>query len=144
MGSITTIILFSMDCIFCKIVAGDIPSYTVYSDGSAVAFLDIFPHAKGHTVVIHKEHAPRVEDTTEQALAQVMLAVKKSMEKIQTALAPDGFNVGINDGVVAGQAVPHLHIHILPRWKNDGGGSVHSIIKNSGSEKVADVFKLFN
>ena len=65
------------------------------------------------------------------------------MQKLKMKLKPDGFNVGWNDGEVAGQVVPHLHIHIFPRYKGDGGGSVHSIVNNPGRMSVQEVAKLF-
>lgn len=123
-------------CIFCKIVAKDVPNHTVYEDGAVLAFLDIFPHAKGHTVVIPKNHAETIQDLDESAAAALMVGVQKTIERIQAVLLPDGFNIGWNHGKSGGQAVPHLHVHILPRWNGDGGGSMHSIIKNPGGESV--------
>jgi len=76
-------------------------------------------------------------------MRSLMLAVKKTMGLLQKKLRPDGFNVGWNSGVAGGQVVPHLHIHILPRYSGDGGGSIHSIIKNPGEKAVEEVAKLF-
>ncbi|MEK7623397.1 MAG: HIT family protein [Patescibacteria group bacterium] len=131
------------DCIFCKIIAGEIPNYTIYEDGDTLAFLDIHPCAKGHTVIIPKQHRERTAGLSAVEGPALMNAVQKTMERIQTVLGPDGFNVGWNDGSAAGQVVPHLHIHIFPRWVGDGGGSVHSIVKNPGEMSVAEVAKLF-
>jgi histidine triad (HIT) family protein len=117
------------DCIFCKIIKGEVPNYTVYEDENILAFLDIFPHAKGHTVVIPKRHLETYLDLSNQEVSHLALGVKKAMEKIQAVLKPDGFNVGWNQKPVGGQVVPHLHIHIFPRYEGDGGGSVHSIAK---------------
>lgn len=131
------------ECIFCKIAAGQIPAHKVYEDEYCFAFLDIHPHAKGHTVVIPKKHGMFTSDFQDKDFQFLMLGVKKSMERIQKVLAPDGFNVGWNHGSVAGQVVPHLHIHIMPRYINDGGGSMHSIISNPGNEGVEEVAKKF-
>jgi len=131
------------DCIFCKIIKGEVPNYTVYEDDDVLAFLDIFPHAKGHTVVIPKKHIERIEELDESSAGALLLAIKKITKKIDEVLHPDGYNIGWNDGKSAGQVVPHLHIHIMPRWENDGGGSMHSIIKNPGEISVADLAKLF-
>jgi len=131
------------DCIFCKITKGEIPNYTVYEDEKVLAFLDIYPHSKGHTVVIPKVHAETYFDLNEDLLEHLSLGVKRTMEKIDKVLKPDGFNVGWNQGEVAGQVVPHLHVHIIPRYDGDGGGSIHSIIKNPGSKSVEEIHNLF-
>ncbi len=138
------LILVVMDsCIFCKIGAKEIPVHKVYEDSSVFAFLDIKPHTKGHTVVIPKKHGVRVFDFEDKQIGELFVSVRKVMEKLDGKLNPDGFNVGWNHNTAAGQVVPHLHIHIMPRYMNDGGGSMHSIVKNPGSMSVEDVAKLF-
>lgn len=129
-----------MDCIFCKIVNKEIPNYTVYEDDQVLAFLDIFPHAIGHTVVIPKVHAENLLELTDDAIEAVFKAVKKVQEKLLSSLQPEGFSVGWNHGEAGGQAVPHLHVHVLPRWNNDGGGSMHSINKKLDNPDVKAVF----
>ncbi len=131
------------DCIFCKIIKGEIPNYTVYEDEHVLAFLDIHPHAKGHTIVVPKVHAENYFDLNEDLLEHLSLGIKRAMEKIDKVLSPDGYNVGWNQGEVAGQVVPHLHIHIMPRYEGDGGGSMHSIVNNDGGVAVEEVFKKF-
>ncbi len=133
-----------MDCIFCKIINKEIPNYTVYEDENTLAFLDIHPHAKGHTVVVPKKHAEKVSDLEDDQIAGLFQAVKKTMARIESALSPDGYNVGWNDRPAAGQVVPHLHVHIMPRWQGDGGGSMHSIVKAPGNTPVAEIAALFN
>lgn len=130
------------DCIFCKIGAGEIPCYKVYEDTNSVAFLDIKPHAEGHTVIIPRNHAETVFDLGEEEMQLLMLAVRKTMIKIDGKLHPEGFNVGWNHAPAGGQVVPHLHIHIMPRYTGDGGGSMHSIIKNPGKRGVEEVARL--
>lgn len=130
-------------CIFCKIVSGEIPNYTVYEDENTLAFLDINPHAKGHTVVIPKKHYENLSDMDLSAWQDIAEALKKVQEKLIAVLNPDGFNIGVNDGKVAGQVVPHVHWHVFPRYNNDGGGSVHSIINNPGKESVEELYKQF-
>lgn len=132
-----------MDCIFCKIVAKEVPNYTMYEDDRILAFLDIFPCTVGHTVVIPKHHGETVFDFDDATLAQLNVAIKKIMERIQAVLSPDGFTVGWNHGDAGGQAVPHLHIHIFPRWKGDGGGSMHSVVKKGENINVAEVYGKF-
>ena len=133
----------SDECIFCKIIKGEVPNHTVYEDGDVLAFLDIFPHAKGHTVVIPKKHIERIEELDANSAGALLPAIKKATKKIDEVLRPDGYNIGWNDGKAAGQVVPHLHIHIMPRWENDGGGSMHSIINQPGKETVESISKLF-
>ena len=131
------------NCIFCKIGKGEIVAQKVYEDSKVLAFLDVKPHTKGHTVVIPKAHGVTVFDFADKQLQELMVAVKKTMEKIQKVLQPDGFNVGWNHNSAAGQVVPHLHVHIMPRYLNDGGGSMHSIVNNPSKMSVDEVGKLF-
>lgn len=129
-----------MDCIFCKIINKEIPNYTVYEDATVLAFLDIFPHAVGHTVVIPKVHVHDLTEAGDELIGSLFVAVKKVQERLENVLKPNGFNVGWNHGEAGGQAVPHLHIHILPRYTNDGGGSIHSINKKIENPDVKAVF----
>lgn len=131
------------DCIFCKIARKEIPAHLVYEDQEVLAFLDVKPHAKGHTVVIPKEHGVTVFDYTDKQLRELMVALRKTMNRIKEVLSPDGFNVGWNHNIAGGQVVPHLHLHIFPRYNGDGGGSMHSIVKNPGNKSVEEVGKLF-
>ena len=102
-----------MDCVFCKIIAKQISNYTVYEDNNVLAFLDIFPHAKGHAVVIPKIHAETIFDLNEELFKELSVAIKKTMNRIEEVLHPDGYNVGWNHEKAGGQVVPHLHIHLL-------------------------------
>ena len=131
------------DCIFCKIVADEVPNYTVYENENVLAFLDIFPHAKGHTVVIPKQHIAALSELTSVQWGGMALGLEAVVRRIAAVLCPDGYNIGINDRPAAGQVVPHVHWHIFPRYAGDGGGSVHSIIKNPGNLPVSEVAKLF-
>lgn len=131
-------------CIFCKIIKKEIPNYTVHEDVTALAFLDVQPHAKGHTLVIPKIHAETLLDLNEELLKELLPFVQKTMERIDHVLHPDGFNVGWNHQDAGGQVVPHLHIHIMPRWENDGGTNMHGIINNPGDMTVEEIAKLFH
>lgn len=132
-----------MDCLFCKIVAGEIPNYTVYQDEHVLAFLDIHPCAKGHTVVIPKKHFNSLVELSDAEWVYAMHALRKAMQLVQAKLNPEGINIAINDRPAAGQAVPHVHWHILPRWSGDGGGSAHSIVRSKEAGDVKDVAALF-
>jgi histidine triad (HIT) family protein len=125
------------DCIFCGIVNNKIPAQVIDQDHKTLAFLDILPLAKGHTVVIPKIHAATIEDLTEFDAQALMPAVSRVVKLLDTSFSPDGFTIGINHKI--GQAVPHLHIHVIPRWVDDGGGSIHSIVKNPPTETVQDI-----
>jgi histidine triad (HIT) family protein len=129
--------------IFDKIISGDIPSYKVYEDDCCLAFLDIHPCVKGHTLVIPKISGATVFDLSDDMLQALMLATKKTMTRIQEVLHPDGFTVGWNHGEAGGQAISHVHVHILPRWYDDGGKGMHGIVNIPSDMPVADVAKLF-
>lgn len=107
------------DCIFCAIAAGEIPSFKVYEDDLVLAYLDINPFTKGHTLVIPKRHSACLLDTDEETLAAVIARVKKVAAHLKTALPCDGFNILQNNGAAAGQTVHHLHFHIVPRYGNE-------------------------
>ncbi len=125
-----------MDCLFCKIVKGEIPSEKIYEDEFAFAFLDINPLADGHTVIVPKIHAENIIDLPENQIGPLFLGVKKVTEAINSALKPHGFTIGINHGKVSGQVIDHLHIHVIPRFEGDGGGSIHSVVKNPPQESI--------
>ncbi len=131
-----------MNSIFDKIISGEIPCHKVYENDKVLAFLDVKPHAKGHTLVIHKRSGESALDYSASELGEVMAGVKAVMEKLKSKLNCEGFNVGWNDGSVAGQVVKHLHIHVFPRYSGDGGGSVHSIVNSpSNVEEVAELLE---
>lgn len=131
------------DCIFCKIVAGDMPAYKIYEDEHVMAFLNIYPSVKGHALVIPKKHGETIFDVDTDVLKHLMRGVEQTTRRLQNVLNPDGFNSGWNHGEQAGQSVPHMHVHIMPRWNGDGGGSIQSFIKNPGDMDVKEIFGLF-
>lgn len=103
-------------CIFCKILAGSIPSSRVYEDADAVAFLDIAPFEKGHALVIPRYHAERIIDLPEDRLTRLIPAVSKVGSMLLDRLPCDGFNLLQSNGACATQVVPHVHFHVIPRW----------------------------
>ena len=111
------------DCIFCAIAAGEIPCFKVYEDELVLAYLDINPFAKGHTLVIPKKHSAGLLDTDDETLAVVVSRVKKVAAHLKAALGCDGFNIMQNNGEAAGQTVRHVHFHIVPRWTGDDASS---------------------
>ena len=104
------------DCVFCAIAAGEIPSFKVYEDDLVLAYLDINPFAKGHTLVIPKAHTEGLLDTPDETLAAVIARVKKVAAHLKEVLGCDGFNILQNNGEAAGQTVKHVHFHIVPRY----------------------------
>ncbi len=109
-----------MDCLFCKIVSGAIPSTKVYEDASTLAFLDIGPVASGHTLVVPKAHSTNIFDVLPQDWHAVTETARKVAIALDTALHADGVNVMMNNREHAGQTVHHPHIHLIPRFKGDG------------------------
>lgn len=107
-------------CIFCKIVAGEIPAIKVYEDDATLSFMDINPAAEGHALVVPKEHWTDIRDITDEALSAVALTAKQVAGAIDAALAPDGINLVQCNGEGAAQSVLHLHMHVLPRSVGDG------------------------
>lgn len=129
------------ECIFCKIAQGDEEAKKIYESDDVVAFLDIKPRSPGHTLVIPKKHVEFLTDLDDELLSEVFKAVKKVENMLKTALNPDAFNVGINDGKDAGQVIPHLHVNIFPRFEGDEGGPVHLVVNNPPSESISEMAK---
>jgi len=127
------------DCIFCGIANGEIDAQVIFESDRAIAFLDANPVVDGHTVVIPKEHVERFSDMPDEAIGGLFSAVREVNRAILNALAADGANVGLNDGKAAGQAIPHTHVHVIPRYSGDGGGSLHSIVRGEANEALENV-----
>ncbi|MFO8016859.1 MAG: HIT family protein [Candidatus Woesearchaeota archaeon] len=108
------------DCIFCKIINGEIPSSKLYEDDLVYAFLDIQPVNRGHTLIIPKEHHKDLLETPEETIDAMFRAVKKVAPAVIRGVNADGFNLGMNNKEAAGQVVFHAHLHIVPRFKDDG------------------------
>ena len=128
------------DCIFCKIVKGEIPCNKIYEDIDVLAFLDIAPVNAGHALVIPKKHFVNIYETPEETLLEMIKAVKKISHAIKTGLKADGINVTMNNDPAAGQVVFHSHIHIIPRIANDGFGLWHGkrLYKEGEKEMVVN------
>ena len=107
------------DCIFCKIIAGEIPSATVYEDDDVKAILDVNPAARGHVIVLPKKHAADVYSLPDEDLSKAICVAKKIAIAIKEAYGCDGVNIIQNNGEAAGQTVFHLHIHVIPRFEGD-------------------------
>ena len=108
------------DCIFCKIAGGEIPSYTVYEDNDFRAIMDIAPASKGHVIILPKVHAADVFELEEDIASKIYVVAQKIAKAVKEATGCDGVNILQNNGEAAGQTVFHLHMHVIPRWNNDG------------------------
>jgi histidine triad (HIT) family protein len=127
-----------MSCIFCRIVAGEIPAEVVAKDEGAVAFLDIQPLADGHVVIVPRKHAALVEEMSREDAASLFRTVVRLVGPVRKALGADATTIGVNDGEASGQTIPHVHVHIVPRWKGDGAGTVHTISPRKTKRTVAE------
>ena len=107
-------------CIFCKLASGEFPSATVYEDDLFRAILDISPAAKGNTLLLPKTHAVNLFELDELEVSKALLVAKKLAAAIQKTLQCDGINILQNNGTAAGQSVFHFHIHLIPRYEEDG------------------------
>lgn len=118
------------DCPFCGIVAGEIPGRIVHETDDVTAFLDANPLAPGHTLVVPNDHHERLDDLPEELAREVFATLHRLTPAAEAAADADGSNVAFNNGPAAGQEVPHLHGHIIPRFDDDGGAPIHVVAGN--------------
>jgi len=118
----------SSNCVFCKIVKGDIKPHTVFEDEKTLAFLDANPLARGHTLIIPKIHVSKLENLDKEAAEAFFRTIHKLIAPIQKAVGAQATTIAVNNGKESGQEIPHVHAHIIPRFKGDNVGSVHSIM----------------
>ncbi len=127
------------DCIFCSIVAKKNKAYIVYEDGHTMAFLDVYPSVSGHLMVIPKKHGVTIQDYESEELGMVMGTVSRMTKILEKSYNTNEFTIGINHGEPSG--VPHLHVHLLPRYQGDRGGVIQSIVKTETRDKFEEVVK---
>ena len=131
------------NCIFCKIANGEIPSATLYEDEDFRVILDLGPASKGHALILPKAHAANLFELPDDLAEKAILVAKKVGAKLTGALGCDGLNLVQNNGEAAGQTVFHFHMHLIPRWNNDGVG----VTWNPGTltdEDKADILAKMN
>ena len=128
-----------MDCIFCKVINKKVPGYFVLEEKDVVAFLDIFGSAPGHTMVVPRRHGFSILDYSSEELGILMEAVKKVAAKIKKVYNTDSITIGINHEEKKG--VPHLHLHLIPRFENDGGGIIQTTVKRKVEEPLEEIAK---
>ena len=129
------------DCLFCQLSEGKIPAKVVHQDPHTIAFLDIAPRSPGHTMVIPRVHAAVLSELPPEEVEPLFRSVQKVSQILKRSLSPDGLTIGINEGTVSGQAVPHLHVHIMTRFQNDRGGSIHSAVNNPPKETLDEILQ---
>ena len=110
------------NCIFCKLAGGEIPTATLYEDEDFRVILDANPAAKGHAPIIPKEHYANLYELDDELAGKVLVLAKKMITKLTDILGCDGYNIVQNNGEAAGQTVFHFHMHLIPRFKDDGVG----------------------
>lgn len=128
-----------MSCIFCRIVAGEVKAEVVARAPDVVAFLDVQPLADGHVLVVPRAHVPALEDLEPAAADALFREVMRLARPVREALGAAGTTIGVNNGEATGQTIPHVHVHIVPRWPNDGAGSIHTIFPRHTSRPIAEV-----
>ena len=129
------------NCVSCKIIAGEIPSHTLYEDEMCNVILDVGPATKGHALILPKNHYANLYELPEEDAAQAIKLAKKMMIKMTNKLNCDGFNIVQNNGEVAGQTVFHFHMHLIPRYKNDGE-ILKYIAGEPSQEELAQIKKI--
>lgn len=133
-----------MDCVFCRIIKGEIPAVKIYENEKVVVFLDMHPNNPGHMLVVPKKHYINILDCPDDLLGEITLTTKKISLAAVKALNLTGFNIIQNNGEVAGQVVPHFHWHVIPRSPGDGLELWHGKAYNPGEgEIVAKKIKHF-
>ncbi|MDO5362624.1 MAG: HIT family protein [Eubacteriales bacterium] len=123
------------NCIFCKIANGEIPAATLYEDEDFRVILDLGPASKGHALILPKTHAANIYEMSDELAAKAMVLAKKMATVMTETLKCDGLNIVQNNGEPAGQTVFHFHMHLIPRYKNDGVGITWTPGKLTEEEK---------
>ena len=131
-----------MDCIFCKIVTKEIPTKILYEDDDTMSFLDAFPVAKGHTLVIPKVHNAKIQDLPFDVNQKLFDTVHKMTSKVDSL---EGSTlIAIHNGKESGQEIPHVHVHLIPRSSDDSAGPVHSMFKDKIELSESEIDSIYN
>ena len=131
-----------MDCIFCKIAKMEIPAKIITETKNSVAFLDAFPLARGHTLVIPKRHYEKVQDMTDNDNSDLFNTVLKVISKVDKVTGST--LLAIHNGKESGQEIPHVHVHLIPRSKDDSAGAVHSMFSQKPELSGSEIDELCN
>ena len=131
-----------MGCIFCKILSKEIPAKILYEDDDTISFLDAFPVAKGHTLVIPKQHYAKIQDLPSEINEKLFNTVHKMIPKVDSLQGST--LVAIHNGKDSGQEVPHVHVHLIPRSNSDSAGPVHSMFTDKIELTDSEIDSLCN
>jgi len=131
-----------MDCIFCKIISKEIPAKILYEDDHSISFLDAFPVARGHTLVIPKQHFAKIQDLPSDLNQKLFDSVHKMIKKVDSLQGAT--LVAVHNGKESGQEVPHVHVHLIPRSTADSAGPVHSMFKDKIELSDSEIDSLYN
>jgi len=131
-----------MDCIFCKIIAGDIPAKILKETLSSMSFLDAFPLAKGHVLVIPKNHHQKIQDMSPEENTDLFSLVHLMISKVDALTGAT--LVAVHNGKEAGQEVPHVHVHLVPRSGDDSAGTIHSMFDSILKLSESEIEELYN
>lgn len=131
------------NCIFCKIAQKKIDAKIIDENENAIAFLDAFPLTAGHTLVITKNHYAKLQDVRYDQINQLFSLANKILPSIEKGTGVQSTLIAIHNGKDAGQEIPHLHVHIVPRKLGDGGGSIHSMFDSSHRLEEREIIKVF-
>lgn len=131
------------NCIFCRIAQKKIDAKIIDENENAIAFLDAYPLTAGHTLVITKNHYAKLQDVEFDQINQLFSLVNKILPSIEKGTGVQGTLIAIHNGKDAGQEIPHLHVHIVPRKPGDGGGSIHSMFDSSHRLEEGEMIKVF-
>jgi histidine triad (HIT) family protein len=131
-----------MDCIFCKIISGEIKSKFLNETEKSVAFLDAFPLAPGHVLVVPKNHHEKIQDMSSEENIDLFLLVREMTSKVDTVTGST--LVAIHNGKDAGQEIPHVHVHLVPRSKSDSAGAIHSMFNSNVNLSESEMNDLYN
>jgi len=130
-----------MDCIFCKIIAGDIPTKLLKETSKSISFLDAFPLAKGHVLVIPKNHHQKIQDMSAEENSDLFSLVHLMISKVDALTGAT--LVAVHNGKEAGQEVPHVHVHLVPRSANDSAGTIHSMFDSTLKLTESEIEELY-
>ena len=131
-----------MDCIFCKIISGNIPAKILKETTQSISFLDAFPLAKGHVLVIPKTHHQKIQDMSNDENIDLFSLVHEMISKVDSVSGAT--LVAVHNGIDAGQEVPHVHVHLVPRSKDDSAGPIHSMFDSSLNLSESEVDDIYN
>ena len=131
-----------MDCIFCKIISGNIPAKILKETTLSISFLDAFPLAKGHVLVIPKTHHQKIQDMSNDENIDLFSLVHEMISKVDSVSGAT--LVAVHNGIDAGQEVPHVHVHLVPRSKDDSAGPIHSMFDSSLTLSASEVDDIYN